>query len=168
MSFVVAAPETLAAASADVGSIGSAVNTAHAAAASATTSVGVAAGDEVSSAIAALFSGHAQEYHALSAQAAAWHAEFVQALTGAGGAYAAAEAANASPLQTLEQDILGAINAPTSLLLGRPLIGNGANGVEPLHRAPPVCLRDPDTHDMEPPRRVELLTYSLRVNRSTD
>ncbi len=37
-------------------------------------------------------------------------------------------AVNADPLQTLEQDILGAINAPTQTLLGRPLIGNGANG----------------------------------------
>ena len=37
----------------------------------------------------------------------------MQALTGGAGAYAAAEAANASPLQTLEQDLLGVINAPT-------------------------------------------------------
>jgi hypothetical protein len=35
---------------------------------------------------------------------------------------------NASPLQTLGQDVLGVVNAPTEALLGRPLIGNGANG----------------------------------------
>jgi hypothetical protein len=35
---------------------------------------------------------------------------------------------NASPLQTIEQDLLGIVNAPTDALLGRPLIGNGANG----------------------------------------
>jgi hypothetical protein len=44
------------------------------------------------------------------------------------GRYAATEAANASPLQTVEQDLLGVINAPTEALLGRPLIGNGADG----------------------------------------
>ena len=37
---------------------------------------------------------------------------------------AAAEAANASPLQLVEQ----LINAPSQALLGRPLIGDGANG----------------------------------------
>ncbi len=35
---------------------------------------------------------------------------------------------NASPLQTLEQDLQGIVNAPTEALLGHPLIGNGANG----------------------------------------
>ena len=43
------------------------------------------------------------------------------------GAYAATEAANASPLQTLEQDVLAVINAPTETFLGRPLIGDGTN-----------------------------------------
>ena len=72
MSFMVAAPETLVPASADVGSIGSTVSAANAAAASATTTVAAAAGDEVSAAIASLISSHAQEYQALSAQAAAY------------------------------------------------------------------------------------------------
>ena len=43
------------------------------------------------------------------------------------GAYAATEASNASPLQTLEQDVLAVINAPTETFLGRPLIGDGTN-----------------------------------------
>jgi len=59
---------------------------------------------------------------------AAFHHQFVSAMTGAGQSYAGAEAANASPLQTLEQDVLGVINAPTDALLGRPLIGDGTNG----------------------------------------
>jgi PE family len=42
-----------------------------------------AAGDEVSAAIASLFSGHAQAYRSLSAQAAVFHAQFVRALSGA-------------------------------------------------------------------------------------
>ncbi|MCV7100711.1 PE family protein, partial [Mycobacterium palustre] len=128
MSFVVAAPDFLASAAADLQGIGAALDEAHAAAAGATTEVLAAAGDEVSGAIAALFSGHGQAYQALGARAAAFHQQFVQALNGGAGAYGLTEAANASPLQTLQDDVLGVINAPTELLLGRPLIGNGTNG----------------------------------------
>jgi len=78
----------------------------------------------VSAAIAALFGAHGQAYQALSAQGAAFHDQFVQALTAGAGSYAAAEAANASPLQ----DLLNLVNAPFEVVLGRPLIGNGANG----------------------------------------
>ena len=39
----------------------------------------------------------------------------------------AAEAAGASPLQTVQQDLLGAVNGPTEALPGRPLIGSGGN-----------------------------------------
>ena len=52
----------------------------------------------------------------------------MQALTAGAGSYAGAEAANVSPLQTVEQDVLGVINAPSLALTGRTLIGNGANG----------------------------------------
>ncbi|SPM31289.1 PE-PGRS family protein PE_PGRS58, partial [Mycobacterium terramassiliense] len=82
----------------------------------------------VSAAISAVSGDVGKEFQALSAQAAAFHSQFVQALNGGGFAYEATEAANASPLQTLEQDILGVINAPTQALTGRPLIGNGTNG----------------------------------------
>ena len=78
----------------------------------------------MSTAIAALFSGHAQGYQALSAQAAEFHAQFVRALTAGAAAYAPAEAANTSPFQ----ELLNLINAPTLALTGRPLIGNGADG----------------------------------------
>jgi hypothetical protein len=43
--------------------------------------VAAAAEDEVSAAIASLFSGHAQQYQALSAHAAAFHSEFTRALS---------------------------------------------------------------------------------------
>jgi hypothetical protein len=86
-----------------------------------------AAEDEVSAAIAAVFSAHGEGFQALGAQAAAFQEQFVQALSGAGGAYTAAEAANASPLQalpqpleTLWQDVRAVINLPTNLLLGTP------------------------------------------------
>jgi hypothetical protein len=128
MSYLAAAPEFLASAATDLSNIGSALNAANAAAAAPTTAVLPAAGDEISAAITSLFADHARVYQALGSQAAAFHAQFVQVLSGAGGAYAAAEAANASPLETVEQSILGVINAPTNVLLGRPLIGNGADG----------------------------------------
>ncbi|BCI85000.1 hypothetical protein NIIDMKKI_02060 [Mycobacterium kansasii] len=52
----------------------------------------VAAGaDEVSAAVASLFSEHGQAYQVLCARAAVFHEQFVQVLTGAGGAYAGAE-----------------------------------------------------------------------------
>src|ERR1700691_5376761 len=128
MSFVIAAPEMVASAASDLAGIGSMIEQAHAAAVAPTTAVLPAAADEVSAAIAALFSGHAQGFQALGAQAATFHAQFVQLMTAGAGSYAAAEAANASPLRAVEQQVLGVINAPTQVLLGRPLIGNGANG----------------------------------------
>ncbi|WP_136624882.1 PE family protein, partial [Mycobacterium attenuatum] len=128
MSYLIAIPEMLAAAAADVTAIGSSVGTANSTAAASTTTMLAAAEDEVSTAIASLFSSHAQEYQTLSRQAALFHTQFVQALTGAGNAYAAAEAASAHPLQALLDDMLAVINAPTNFLLGRPLIGNGSDG----------------------------------------
>ncbi|AMC67937.1 PE family protein PE14 [Mycobacterium tuberculosis] len=44
-----------------------------------------ACADEVSAVVASLFARHAQAYQALSLQATAFHQQFVQALTGAGG-----------------------------------------------------------------------------------
>ncbi|WP_414686432.1 PE family protein, partial [Mycobacterium sp.] len=79
-----------------------------------TTAELAAAADDVSAAIGAVFSRHGQAYQALAGQMAQFHQQFVGALNAAGGAYASAEAANASPLQ----ELLGVINAPTSALLG--------------------------------------------------
>lgn len=86
MSFLFAQPEMLGAAATDLASIGSAISTANAAAAAATTRVLAAGADEVSAAVAALFSGHAQTYQALSTQAAAFHQQIVQTLTSTAGA----------------------------------------------------------------------------------
>ncbi len=79
----------LAAAAADVAGIGSSLRAAHVVAAGSTTAVVVAAQDEVSAAVAALFGSYGQDFQALSAQAAAFHAQFAQALNGAGLSYAA-------------------------------------------------------------------------------
>ena len=129
MSYLITAPEMLAAAAADVAGIGSSLNAANAAATAPITAVIAAAQDEVSAAIASLFSGHGQQFQALSAQAATFHSRFVQTLSSAVGAYAAAEAANASPLQAGAQ-AASEIQwfSPWKTLTGRPLVGNGADG----------------------------------------
>ncbi len=132
MSFVNVAPQLVSTAAADAARIGSAINTANTAAA-ATTQVLVAAQDEVSTAIAALFGSHGQHYQAISAQVAAYQERFVLALSQAGSTYAVAEAASATPLQQIEQALLGVINTPTEALVGRKLIGDGATGAR--HRA---------------------------------
>jgi PE family len=84
MSFVIAAPEFVTAAASDVANIGSTISAANAAAAGRTTAVIPAAADEVSAAITSLFNAHAQGFQAFSAQAAAFHDQFVQ-LVNAGG-----------------------------------------------------------------------------------
>jgi hypothetical protein len=124
MSFLLTAPEIVTAAASDIAGLGSSVDAANKSAAASTTGVVAAAGDEVSAAIASLFSSHAQHYQALSAQATSFQAQFAQALSGAGTSYAATEAANA----TIGQDLLDLINLPTDFLVGRPLLGPGANG----------------------------------------
>lgn len=127
MSYVIATPEMMATAAFDLARIGSQVSAASAVAAMPTTEVVAAGADEVSAGIAALFSAHAQEYQALSAQAAAFHDQFVHTLTAAARWYTATEIANAAAMRV----VLGAVNAPTQTLLGRPLIGDGAHGTAP-------------------------------------
>lgn len=80
MSLLITSPATVAAAATHLAGIGSALSTANAAAAAPTTALSVAGADEVSVLIAALFEAYAQEYQALSAQALAFHDQFVQAL----------------------------------------------------------------------------------------
>ena len=108
MSFLTALPEALSSAAKDLTNIGSTLNVANTAAKLPTTWILAAAEDEVSAAIAALFSEHGAGFQAVSAQAAEFHEQFVQALSGGAGAYALTEAANVSPLQ----QALIAINAP--------------------------------------------------------
>ncbi len=127
MAFLIAAAEMVGAAATDLANSGSTISVANAVASFPTTGVLAAGADEVSASIAALFGAHAQAYQALSARAAEFHAQFVQALNAGAGAYASAEAANASPLQTVDQDLLGVISAPAQAVLGRPLIGNGTD-----------------------------------------
>nr|WP_232341725.1 PE family protein [Mycobacterium kansasii] len=124
MSFVVTNTDMVSGAAGNLARIGSAISEANSAAVAQTTAFAAAGADEVSAAIAAFFQQHGLNYQALSAQAAAFHNQFVQNLFGGAQAYASAEAAAANPLQPL----LDVINAPARALLGRPLIGDGVDG----------------------------------------
>jgi hypothetical protein len=128
VSLVVVAPELLTSAAVDLESIGSALNAAHMAAAVPTTGLTAAAADEVSAAMAALFADYGQEFQALSTQAGAFQQQFLQALGSAAGSYVAAEEASALLLQKMQQNLLGAVNAPNEAFLGRALIGSGSAG----------------------------------------
>lgn len=128
MSFVVTAPESVTAAAANLAGIGSALGEATAAAAGPTTGVVAAAADEVSIAISRLFGTYGQEFHAVTAQAAAFHDEFVSLLNGGAAAYLGTEIANA------EQGLLNAVNAPARAVLGQ-LSSGVAAAAEPIGAA---------------------------------
>ena len=129
MSYVNAAPEYVAAAATDLANIGSTISSANTAAIGPTSGVLAAGADEVSATVAALFDAHAQAYQALSAQAAYFHDQFVQLLTGGATQYAVAEAANASPLQTIEQGVLSVTGASSgqTLTAAQSVIGSAAS-----------------------------------------
>src|SRR6202522_793371 len=130
MSFVIAAPDAVQGAAQGLAGIRSSLARATSASAGPTTGIAAAASDEVSIAIASLFGNVGQEFQALSAQAQGFHAQFVTAMNGSAAAYAGAEAAAASPLQAAQQGLQGmAVFSPVAAMTGRPLFGNGANGM---------------------------------------
>jgi PE family len=92
VSFLIAAPQLIADAASNLANLGSTIGSANFAAVAATSGVMPAAADEVSAEIASLFSAHAAGYQQLSAQAAAFHEQFVQVLTSGAATYASAEA----------------------------------------------------------------------------
>lgn len=124
MSYVMAVPEIIEAAAADLAALRSTLSAASTAAASQTTQIVAAAEDEVSAAIATVLSSHGQGYQVLSARALEFHTRLAQALSAGAGAYSGAEAGSAG--------LLAAVNEPIAALTGRPLIGNGANGTPGL------------------------------------
>jgi PE family len=98
VSFVVTAPEMVTAAAENLSGIGSTLGEATAAAAGPTTGIATAAADEISVAVSQLFGTYGQEFQAISAQAAAFHGEFVSLLNGGAAAYLGTELANAQAL----------------------------------------------------------------------
>ncbi|HTY35369.1 PE family protein [Mycobacterium sp.] len=132
MSFVFATPEYLAGAASDLANIASTISSANAAALGPTSGVLAAGADEVSATIATLFGAHAEVYQALSAQAALFHQQFVELMSGGAAQYALAEAANASPLQTVEQAALGGVSAPGQASAAAVPAGNGVSPALPF------------------------------------
>ncbi len=124
MPYVIATPDVVAAAAMDLAGIRSTLSGANTAAAIPTTGLLAPAADGVSLALAQFFGAHGQAYQSLSSNMAAFHDQFVQAMSAGAGAYASAEATNASPLQALGQAALGVVNDPGASPLGLPLSGN--------------------------------------------
>lgn len=120
MSFVVATPDVVTTAAQELAGIHSSLSEATTAAAGPTTSLMAAAEDEISAGVAAIFGAFGQEYQAVSAQAVAVHAQFVNLLNGTAAAYAGAEAANA------QQIVTNALNAPVQSLAGGASITTAA------------------------------------------
>ncbi|MBW0013183.1 PE family protein [Mycobacterium sp.] len=123
MPFVTVASSAIAGFAADLAGIGDSLTAAHAAAVPPTTGLLAAANDEVSTAIAAMFSDHGRNYQAISAEAASFHEQFVQLLKSGAGQYVSTEAANAKPLQTVQQGIVNEVNALKSV--GTELMDEG-------------------------------------------
>ncbi len=165
MSFVIVNPDVVAAAATDLANIGATISDANAAAAALTTEFVPAAGDEISAAIAGLFGTYAQDYHALAAQAAAFHARFMQAVNASAGSYLAAESAGATALfQTAQQDLLTVMNAPTEALLGHPLIGTGTGTPTAASAAVEVSAAGAVPENAYPFGGVKQLTFTESVS----
>src|SRR6516164_4095870 len=134
--YVIAAPEALATASADLSSLGERIREATAAAAPSTTGIVAAAEDEVSAAISQLFGRFGQQFQALTAQSGLFHNQFVQLMSSGGSMYAAAEALNAAAVAadtvppSSITDVGGAPFSPFLSIFGRALFGNGLAGID--------------------------------------
>jgi hypothetical protein len=155
-------PQLLASAAADASEISSTIGAAKAAAAGPTTSLAAAAEDEVSAVAAPFFGAYGQEYQALLQRAAAFHDQFVAALSAAGNAYAGAETTASNMVRTFEADALallagnagpavsnatGTISVPAPTLPGDPVytLVLGARGLpipppEYIEGIPPLYI----------------------------
>ena len=111
MSFMIATPDLVQGAAQDLAGIRSSLAEATSTVAGPTTGIAAAAQDEVSVAIASMFGNVGQEFQAFSAQAQAFHAEFVSVMNGSAAAYVSAEAAAG-------QTLTSAAAAPAQALLG--------------------------------------------------
>ena len=125
MSYVIATPQALTTVAADLANIGSTLQGASATAAGPTHNLLAAAEDEVSTAIAQLFGSHAQAVPCPQRAGGGLPQRVHPHPVRERGSYAA------SPRPPTPADAGRASrgNASTDRLLGRPLIGNGANGV---------------------------------------
>jgi hypothetical protein len=134
MSFVITAPEQVTAAAGNLAGIGSTLEEATATAAAPTTSVMAAAADDVSVALSQLFGTYGQQFQSLSAQASAFHNEFVSLMNGGAAAYLNAEIANAGQslmnVASASAPMGATVAAATDPILGglSPVLGSGTGG----------------------------------------
>ena len=134
MSFVVASLGGVADAAGSLAGIGSALGEATAAAAAPTTGLEAAAADEVSIAVSQMFGAYGKQFQALSAQAAAFHDNFVSLLNGGAAAYLNTEIANATGARAAASDlgsILGPILGPIFGGVSIPLVPSGGGPIAP-------------------------------------
>jgi hypothetical protein len=131
MSFVIATPDLVQSAAENLAGIRSSLAEAAASASGPTTGIAVAAQDEVSMAIASLFGNFGQEFQAVSAQAQAFHQQFVELMNAGASAYLSTEAANAA--QTLGGGILG--NTEQSIGGTVTALQNGGLGAQAISDA---------------------------------
>jgi hypothetical protein len=129
MSFVSTTPDIVASAAGNLAGIGSGLSAANASAATSTTAIAAAAEDEVSTALAGLFGTVGQQFQAASAQAQAFHEQFVGTLNAGTGQYVSTEAANA------QQSLLNAVNAPVRALLGNPAAAARSAATVPISQS---------------------------------
>ncbi len=122
MSFVTAAPEEVQAAARNLAGIRSLLAESSASAAAPTAGLVAAAEDQVSAQVAAFFGAFGEEYQVISAQAQAFHEQFVDLLSAGAGAYLSTDVANA------EQNLLNAVDGPVQGLLGQASGATGAAG----------------------------------------
>jgi hypothetical protein len=109
MTYLVAQPQVMATAAAEVAAIGSAIDDATATAGQQIVDVASAAADEVSAATARLFNAYGRDYEAVLRQAAALHGEFAEAWTAAATAYEQTEAATVRALTETTSTTVAAI-----------------------------------------------------------
>ncbi len=132
MSFVSVVQDGVSEAARTLAGIRSELSAASTATAVPTTGIAAAAQDEVSIAIAGVFGNFGQEFQALSAEAQAFHEQFVSTLTAGMGQYLSAEAAN------VQQTLLNAVNAPAEAaaraasVLGLAIPGVAGSGSIPV------------------------------------
>ncbi|BBZ46391.1 PE-PPE domain-containing protein [Mycobacterium parmense] len=136
MTGLLTQPHMLAAAAADASQISSAITSARAAAAGPTTSVAVAAQDEVSAVTAAFFGEYGTAYQALLRRATTFQEQFATALSAAGNAYAGAEASASKALGALQTDTLALLGGNVA-----PAVSTVRTGVAVA--APAVAPGDP-------------------------
>jgi hypothetical protein len=137
MSYVIAAPEMMTSAAADLATVGSDLSAAHLAAAAPTVGLIPAAADEVSAAVTKVFSAHAAAFQGLAGKAAAFRDQFVSTLKAAEHAYSATEAAAAGSLISYNLD---PCQREIATLMGRLPIKIQGEIASLLHNSPPWLI----------------------------